>query len=168
MRLMDKLDRLRVGFGLTGRQHYRLYTIKSMPSLKVLDYVKISKKERDRADRLAKSAAGAALEEDVRGEQQQQQSANGGAKTFVPGEGRSAQESFTISFTPEEKAQIRELVANASSPAEIEEIERSVQRGVLPPQLLQNRKRAAEDSVDTTTATNGGQKKSRTEEQPNT
>jgi hypothetical protein len=127
---------------LPGRQHYRLYTIKSIPSLKVLDYVKISKTERDRAERLANSAAGAALEADVQGEQQSSSSSS--AKTFVPGEGLDAQKTFTAIFTTEEKEQIRELVANASSPAEIEEIELSVKRGVLPPQLL-NRKRSPEN-----------------------
>ena len=99
-----------------------------------MDYVKISKNERDRADRLAKSAAGAALEADVQGEQSSS-SSSFSHKTFVPGEGLSAEASFVTSFTAEEKAQIRELVANASSPAEIEEIEQSVQRGILPPQL---------------------------------
>ena len=54
------------------------------------------------------------------------------AKTFVPGEGKSAKESFTSNFTPEQKAHIREMVANAKSPAEIEDIENSVKRGVFP------------------------------------
>ena len=106
-----------------GRQHYRLYTIKHIPSLKVLDFAKISKTERERAERLANSAAGAALEADVQVE---------GSKTFVPGEGKTAEESFVTNFSPEEKERIREMVANAKSPAEIEEIERSVRRGILP------------------------------------
>ncbi len=55
-------------------------------------------------------------------------------KTFVPGEGKSAQESFATSFTPEQKEAIRQLVANAKSPAEIEDIELSVQRGIFPGQ----------------------------------
>eukprot|EP00539_Tryblionella_compressa_P013452 CAMPEP_0178830620 /NCGR_PEP_ID=MMETSP0746-20121128/9017_1 /TAXON_ID=913974 /ORGANISM="Nitzschia punctata, Strain CCMP561" /LENGTH=277 /DNA_ID=CAMNT_0020492793 /DNA_START=23 /DNA_END=856 /DNA_ORIENTATION=- len=107
------------------RQHYRLYTIKHIPSLKVLDYQRITKTERERADRLASSAAGAALESDVQDEGRQ-------AKTFTPGEGKSAEESFVVNFTPEEKERIRQMVANAKSPLEIEEIERSVKRGILP------------------------------------
>jgi len=105
----------------TGRQHYRLYAIHHIPTLRVLDFERITKSERDRAERLAKSAAGAALEKDVQQE-----------KTFVPGEGKSAEESFATSFTPAQKEQIRQMVANAKSPAEIEEIELSVQRGVFP------------------------------------
>ena len=110
---------------IIGRQHYRLYTIQSIPSLKVLDHQRITQTERDRARRLAGSAAGAALESDIQVEAGKQ-------KTFTPGEGESAEESFAVNFTPEEKEQIRQMVANAESPTEIEEIERSVQRGVLP------------------------------------
>jgi hypothetical protein len=116
-----------------GRQHYRLYVIKRIPSLKVFDFSRITKAERDRADRLASSAAGAALESDVQGEARDSGSAAGtDAKTFVPGEGRSAEESFVTNFTPQQKELIRQMVANARSPAEIEDIERSVRRGVLP------------------------------------
>ena len=56
----------------------------------------------------------------------------GRQNTFTPGEGASAEESFVVNFTAEEKEQIRQMVANAESPEEIEEIERSVQRGELP------------------------------------
>ena len=107
--------------------------------------VRVSKSERDRAERLANSAAGAALEQDVQKE-----------KTFVPGQGQSAEESFATSFTPEQKEQIRQMVANAKSPAEIEEIELSVQRGVFPgvpptvtpPVENEDRKRPAEEEPE--------------------
>jgi len=109
------------------RQHYRLYTIHSIPALRVLDMVKIKQAEREKAERLAKSVAGAALESDIKTEAR---------KTFVPGEGRSAEESFATSFTPEQKEQIRQFVVSAKSPEEIEQIESSVQRGVFPSYLL--------------------------------
>lgn len=57
---------------------------------------------------------------------------NSTAKTFVPGEGESAEEAFVTNFTPEQKETIRQMVANAKSPAEIDEIERSVKRGIFP------------------------------------
>ena len=85
---------------MLGRQHYRLYAIHHIPSLKVLDFQKVTNLDRCKAERLAKSAADAALERDVQQE-----------KTFVPGEGRSAQESFATSFTKEQKEQIRQMVA---------------------------------------------------------
>ena len=74
---------------------------------------------------MANSAAGAALETDVQEEGKT-------AKTFEPGEEISLQENFVANFTNEQKEHIRNLVANAKSPAEIEEIERSVKRGILP------------------------------------
>ena len=107
-----------------------------MPNLKVLDFVKVKEAEREKAKRLAMSAAGAALESDVRLEARNAaaaaSSASSGAKTFIPGEGRSAEESFTTQFSKEQKEQIRKMVAEASSPEEIERIEASVKRGVFP------------------------------------
>jgi len=114
-----------VGNPVQRRQHYRLYTIQSISSLKVLDHQRITQSERDRSRRLASSVAGAALESDIQDEVGKQ-------KTFTPGEGESAEESFAVNFTPEEKEHIRQMVTNAKSPVEIEEIERSVKRGILP------------------------------------
>jgi len=110
---------------MIGRQHYRLYTIQCIPSLKVLDHQRITQTERDRSRRLASSAAGAALESDVKDEASKQ-------KTFTPGESESAEESFAVNFTPQEKEQIRQMVAEANTPAEIDGIERSVKRGIFP------------------------------------
>ena len=126
---------------MLGRQHYRLYTIHSIPSLKVLDHQRITQTERDRAKRLAGSAAGAALESDIQDEA-------GRLNTFTPGEGSSAEESFVVNFTVEEKKQIRVMVANAKSPEEIEEIERSVQRGVLPKQTFKNFVMGGKDDIN--------------------
>ena len=80
-----------------GRQHYRLYTVHKIPTLKVLDFIKVKEKERNQASRLAMSAAGAALEGDVKVEAMESAKA---AKTFTPGEGRSVKESFVSNFTP--------------------------------------------------------------------
>lgn len=113
--------------------------------MKVLDFAKITAAERERAERLANSAAGAALESDV------QLEARSATKTFVPGEGESAEEAFVTNFTPEQKETIRQMVASAKSSAEIEEIERSVRRGVfptLPTVPVDNRKRAADTPVE--------------------
>ena len=120
-----------------GRQHYRLYTIHKIPSLKVLDFTKVKQSERERAERLAKSAAGAAMEEDARLEARiaaasmnEDDELNGtkgsstahthtgaanGINTFEPGEGKTTQESFAIQFSAEEKAQIHEMVVDAAS-----------------------------------------------------
>ena len=129
-----------------GRQHYRLYAIHHIPTLRVLDFQRITKTEREKALRLSQSAAGAALEKDVQQE-----------KTFVPGEGKSAQESFATSFTLEQKEAIRQLVANAKSPAEIEEIELSVQRGIFPGE--QPATNAGNDDTVASTSENGDRKR---------
>ena len=55
-----------------------------------------------------------------------------GTNTFEPGEGKSAEESFATQFTAEEKARIRDMVANAASAEEIDRIESLVKRGVFP------------------------------------
>merc|ERR1712071_658278 len=107
------------------------------PTLKVLDFTKIKQSEREKAKRLSMSAAGAALESDVQLEAREAAAATSSSSaeetlTFVPGAGASATEAFSINFTLEQKAQIRDLVANANSSAEIEKIERFVKRGEFP------------------------------------
>lgn len=120
----------------------------------MLDFQKVKQSEKERAQRLASSAAGAAMEADARLEARAAAAAasnspvstadnvaftsgtygdNGTAtNTFEPGEGKSAEESFSTKFTAEEKAKIRDLVANAASAEEIDRIERLVKRGVFP------------------------------------
>ena len=124
----------------TERQHYRLYTINKIPSLKVLDFEKIKDAERAKAQRLAMSSAGAALEGDVQIEAREaaaeaaKNEINNTIKTFTPGQGQgqSAKESFTVNFTKEQKVEIKNMIANASSPGEIERIEECVRRGEFP------------------------------------
>lgn len=106
---------------------------------------KIKQSERDRAARLSRSSAGAMLESDIQKESS--------SKTFEPGEGHSAEESFAV-FTPAQKAQVRDMIAAADSASEIEAIERLVQRGVFPakvggnivPANTEKRKRNGEES----------------------
>jgi U2 small nuclear ribonucleoprotein A' len=134
---------------LVGEQYYRLYVLNKIPTLKVLDFQKVKQSEREKARRLAQSLAGAALEGDIRVEARlaaKQASAAATAntlslvgdelpKTFEPGQGRTTQDAFVISFTPEQKAKIRELIEAANNPEEIERIERMVQRGIFPAPL---------------------------------
>jgi U2 small nuclear ribonucleoprotein A' len=123
---------------LVERQHYRLYVISKIPTLKILDFTKIKQSERDRAKRLASSAAGAAMEADAKLEAREAAAAennyddNENHNTFEPGEGKSAEESFATQFSVEQKAKIREMVANAASAEEIDRIESLVKRGIFP------------------------------------
>lgn len=95
----------------------------------MLDFIKIKQSEKDKAKRLSLSAAGAALEGDVRIEARD---AAANAKTFIPGEGTSTKDAFMVTFTKEQKDKIKEMILNASSPSEIERIEECVQRGEFP------------------------------------
>lgn len=114
-----------IGNPVIRRQHYRLYTISKIPSIKVLDFSRVTPAERERANRLVQSAAGAALEQDVQIEVSQI------SKSFVPGAGNTTKQSYKM-FTPEQKEAIRQMVANATSPSEIEWIEQCVKRGEFP------------------------------------
>lgn len=60
---------------VTSKQHYRLYLIYKLPQLRLLDFRKISMKEREEAKALFKSTQG----KDIRKEISKR------AKTFVPG-----------------------------------------------------------------------------------
>ena len=115
----------------TGRPHYRLYTINNIPSLRCLDCITIKREERVRATKFAKSATGAALESDVH----QQSTATTSVKTFTPGESADGTTVVTL-FSSEEKEAIRNLLANAGSIQEVEEIENAVRKGMLPDQLV--------------------------------
>ena len=131
-----------------GRQHYRLYTIHKIPTLKILDFQKVKQSERERAQRLVSSAAGAAMEADAKLEARaaalsvstdlaalsSSVHAHGEneTNTFEPGQGKSAKESFVTQFTMDEKSKIREMVANAASAEEIDHIESLVKRGIFP------------------------------------
>ena len=125
----------------TGRPHYRLYAIHHLPpSLKVLDFQRVKPAERATAERWASSAAGAALERDLA-----VNNADDGSmiKTFVPGESIEPR-----LFSAEEKEGIRQLLAQAATVQEVQEIENAVQRGVLPPQLQQQEPAAKRQKVD--------------------
>ena len=97
--------------------------------------MKIKDAERSKAQRLAMSSAGAALEGDAQFEAREAAAvaaSDNNVKTFTPGEGQSAKESFVVNFTKEQKVEIKNMIANAQSPAEIEKIEECVRRGVFP------------------------------------
>ena len=85
------------------------------------------------------SAAGAAMNGDVKAGAREAAKAT---NSFIPGEGRSAKESFVVSFTPEQKEQIKIMIANASTPIEIERIEDCVKRGEFP--LINEKKETSE------------------------
>lgn len=102
------------------RQHYRLYVIHKIPSLKVLDFSKIKPTERKDAARLFSSAAGKLMEQDVSAE-----------RTFEPGDGLPSQNPMA-NLTDAQKQQVRDAIAGATTAEEVDRIERQLKAGILP------------------------------------
>lgn len=116
-----------------------------------MDFVKIKPAERQRAERLVQSAAGATLETDL-----QEEAAARRSNTFVPGEGlEEDHRSFTATttFTAEQKGLIRTMLLEASSAKEVEDIENAVRRGVLPKML---KKAASAEGAEFTESNSNG------------
>lgn len=108
------------------KQHYRLFTIFRIPSLKSLDYLKVSKMEREEAKKLFKSPAGAAFLASIKAEgmalQQQQQA--------------SQNKAAPMALTDSQKAQIKRAIERASTKDEVDLIELQLKvRKHLPPAL---------------------------------
>lgn len=73
---LEKLTTLSLMFNpITAKPHYRFYVIHKLPQLKLLDFRKIKKKERDEARTLFKSKKGKEIQKEIAKR----------AKTFVPG-----------------------------------------------------------------------------------
>lgn len=81
-----------LGNPVVRRQHYRLYVIHKLPTVKVLDFCKVKDGERKQAARLFKSAAGKLMEADVEAE----------AQTFTPG----GAEDLLEGFSEEQRVQV--------------------------------------------------------------
>lgn len=125
-----KLDFLAlVGNPVVRREHYRLYAILKIPTLRILDFVRVQEKERNCARRLEISASGAALEGDVRLEAKKSERDLLWNKIKHRNKNLSIKEVFERNFTKEQQTYIKNLISNASSLEEIEMIESQVIEG---------------------------------------
>jgi U2 small nuclear ribonucleoprotein A' len=115
--------------------NFRSAVVYLLPQLKCLDYERVTKTDRTKAAAWGKSAAGVAA---LASATNQDSSSGTTHKTFEPGESLSdaakedAKSFVTAHFTAEQKAQIRQLLAEASSVQEMEEIEAAVRKGIMP------------------------------------
>lgn len=96
------------------RQHYRYYIVYMIPTLKTLDYKKITKKERDETAAFFKSSAGKLLLATIVSEKNAQADVMSGKTTAAP----------VMALTDEQKAQVRQAIENAKTREEIDVIEK--------------------------------------------
>mmetsp|Transcript_16034 Transcript_16034/g.51068 ORF Transcript_16034/g.51068 Transcript_16034/m.51068 type:complete len:240 (-) Transcript_16034:28-747(-) len=101
------------------KEHYRLYVIRKIPQLKVLDFRRIRPRERKAATALFASDEGKRFAESVQREK----------RTFVPGQLETAS---GAAATPEQIEAIKAAIAAAKTPAEVEALEQQLLAGMVP------------------------------------
>ncbi|CAN0252354.1 unnamed protein product, partial [Ectocarpus sp. 12 AP-2014] len=106
---------------VVNKQYYRLYMINLIPSLKQLDFQKVTMKERESAARLARSQAGQAMIQDVAQQAEK-------AKTFTPGAPAAEEQKLT----DEHRAIYADRIAKATTVEEIEMLSKKIQAGIIP------------------------------------
>lgn len=90
-----------------GIPNYRVTVVHHLQHLQCLDYQRVRRTEREEASQMTSTSA----------------------KEFEPGEPLTGKNNV---FTAEQRKQIQEILAKASSMQEIQEIEESVRRGIFP------------------------------------
>jgi len=104
---------------ITKRPHYRAYVIRKLPHLRVLDFKKVKKQEREAAEKLFAGDTGAKLQKEL-------------ARTYVPGEIDLAQ---TQKHAEQIRANIQQAIRNAKSVDDIAQLEQALATGKLPANL---------------------------------
>jgi U2 small nuclear ribonucleoprotein A' len=107
---------------VTSKDHYRSYLIYKLPKLRVLDFQKITKAEREAAKKLFLSKDGLELENSLKTSQ----------KTFEPGQMPIRDPLSQQTLSEEETARIRAAIAQATSLEEIHMLERRLKSGYVP------------------------------------
>jgi len=114
---------------VTSKPHYRWYVIYKCPALKVLDFKKVSAKEREAATAFFGGQAGQQYETEILNSR--------------PAAAAGAAAAGVLGLTMEEKQQIRELIAKADTLEEVQRLEQVLQSGKMPKEL----KRASDASL---------------------
>eukprot|EP00612_Vaucheria_litorea_P000194 CAMPEP_0171452608 /NCGR_PEP_ID=MMETSP0945-20130129/648_1 /TAXON_ID=109269 /ORGANISM="Vaucheria litorea, Strain CCMP2940" /LENGTH=232 /DNA_ID=CAMNT_0011977309 /DNA_START=10 /DNA_END=705 /DNA_ORIENTATION=- len=99
------------------QQHYRLYVIHNLPSVKYLDFKKVKLEERKRAARLFKSEAGRTMNEDISKQK---------VATFVPGQPAK------VPLTVSQRNKILQMIQTAKTSEEIDRLEKMLDAGIFP------------------------------------
>lgn len=117
-----------LGNSVQTKTHYRAFLIKNLPNLRVLDFQKVKKQEREAAEALFASTTGAALATSLVTKTE---------NTFVPGKDVSASSSAPSSkLTTEQRSKIREAMKNAKTDEELTRLEEAFKTGKMPKELM--------------------------------
>ncbi|KAF9904342.1 U2 snRNP complex subunit [Lobosporangium transversale] len=112
------------------KKYYREWVIWKIPSIRVLDFEKVKKKERDEAKKLFEGKAGpTALAESIAATK---------SSTFEPGEGIPLPLKSnvpTLTLSKEDQDKIKAALAKATTLEEITKLERALKEGKLPSYL---------------------------------
>jgi len=114
------------------RPNYRLYTIFRMPSLKCLDFNKVTRQEREGATKLFKSSAGRAFLSVIEQEKQASTSVNGSTTAAAVAAAAAAPKKTIAELTDQQKAQVKRAIENATTKEQIDTIEYQLQTGTFP------------------------------------
>lgn len=108
---------------VSAKPHYRPYVVNKFPSLKLLDFRKIKKQEREAAIAFFKSKKGKEMAREVAKKAKAQSLNMNGADKPV--------------MTADERDKIREAISNANSLEEVQRLSRLLQAGQIPSGELQ-------------------------------
>ncbi|KAI7870912.1 u2 small nuclear ribonucleoprotein A'-like protein [Spinellus fusiger] len=111
---------------VTKKKYYRLYIVHKLPTLRVLDFIKIKQSERDEGKQLFKDQTGndTSLSKSL---------TDAKSRSFEPGEGLlEGQKANGHGLTAEEQRTVREALKNATSLDEISRLERVLKAGHVP------------------------------------
>jgi len=111
-----------IGNLVTQKPNYRLHLIAKVPSLKVIDFVKVKPREKTDAYRLYSLGKKGLPLEDEKGKEKK-------SKSFVPGEPDAAEVAAQKSRQSE---QIRAAIQKAKTMEEVQALERSLLEGKVP------------------------------------
>lgn len=113
-----------------GLQHYRLYLVWAIPSLRFLDFQKVRQVEREQASELFGTAdEPSELAAKIKGVKSRTFDVSGAG---VNGKADGARKSVRTQLTDTEKKRVEKMIENAKSLAEIERIEKDLAEGRIP------------------------------------
>lgn len=111
-----------------AKPNYQLYTIYILPSLKWLDFKKITMKERDESKAFFKSSAGKSF---LQGIEQEAKIISETGAVMANMNGNNGQASVVLNLTEQQKQLIKILIENATTRDQIDHIEKQLKVGNL-------------------------------------